>query len=439
MSLSQCSRPSPTRLLRTRSSAAREAAPTLAPAPPHRPGLGPGSPDRPPAPLTGLPLPLTGLPPPRPASRSPSPPPAPPHRPPAPLTGLPLPSPASRSPDRPPAPLTGLPLSMSFSSRRPASQATMLQLKSAGNEFFRNGQFGQAAGRYSEAINSLRQSGVKCPEDLSVLYSNRAACYLKIGNCSECIKDCTLSLELVPFMLKPLLRRAAAYEALERYPQAYVDYQTSMQVDSSAKAAQDGMNRMRKVLIDKDGSNWRDNLPPMPSVPLSIQRRWEPSACGNVGTEWMCTSQNAGGTASSSHELERAKSLKEEGNELVRKGEYRKAVEKYSASLKLNNKECTTYTNSLCLLGDPVCVVSAPLGRALCHLYLKQYPEAVQDCTAALGLDRNNLKALYRRAQARKEVKDYNGSISDLREMLKVDLSNSAGQRLLQEVEQLIK
>uniref|UniRef100_UPI00398E74D7 mitochondrial import receptor subunit TOM34 n=1 Tax=Pristiophorus japonicus TaxID=55135 RepID=UPI00398E74D7 len=310
---------------------------------------------------------------------------------------------------------------MSGHSRGPAAQAAaVLKLKNAGNDLFKHGQFGQAAGRYTEAIAKQRDSGANGPEDLSVLYSNRAACYLKIGSCSECIKDCTASLELVPFALKPLLRRAAAYEALERYRLAYVDYVTSIQVDSSVQAAQDGMNRMRKVLIEADGGDWRRSLPPMPTVPLAVQRRWEPSASGQAANERMDVQQNGAGTASVSSGLEQAKSLKEEGNELVKKGEHRKAVDKYSASLKLNNKECTTYTN-----------------RALCYLALKQYREAVQDCTSALALDPNNLKAFYRRAQARKEVKDYKGSISDLREMLKLDPNNVSGQRLLQEVKHL--
>lgn len=43
--------------------------------------------------------------------------------------------------------------------------------------------------------------------------------------------------------------------------------------------------------------------------------------------------------------------------------------------------------------------------RALCYLTLKQYKEAVQDCTEALRLDPKNVKALYRRAQALKELK----------------------------------
>lgn len=43
--------------------------------------------------------------------------------------------------------------------------------------------------------------------------------------------------------MKPLLRRASAYEALEKYPLAYVDYKTVLQIDDSVKAALEGINR----------------------------------------------------------------------------------------------------------------------------------------------------------------------------------------------------
>lgn len=51
------------------------------------------------------------------------------------------------------------------------------------------------------------------------------------------------ALALVPFGIKPLLRRASAYEALEKYPQAYVDYKTVLQVDGSVTSALEGINR----------------------------------------------------------------------------------------------------------------------------------------------------------------------------------------------------
>lgn len=51
------------------------------------------------------------------------------------------------------------------------------------------------------------------------------------------------SLELSPFNVKSLLRRAAAYEALERYRLAYIDYKTALQINCNISAAHDGTNR----------------------------------------------------------------------------------------------------------------------------------------------------------------------------------------------------
>lgn len=51
------------------------------------------------------------------------------------------------------------------------------------------------------------------------------------------------SLELSPFKVKSLLRRAAAYEAMERYRPAYIDYKTALQISCNITAAHDGTNR----------------------------------------------------------------------------------------------------------------------------------------------------------------------------------------------------
>ncbi|NXE40112.1 TOM34 protein, partial [Ptilorrhoa leucosticta] len=288
-------------------------------------------------------------------------------------------------------------------------------LRRAGNEEFRRGQYGPAAELYSRALVQLEAAGDATAEERSVLLANRAACHLKDGACSLCVADCTSALELVPFGIKPLLRRAAAYEALERYSLAYVDYKTALQVDCSVQAAHDGVNRMTKALLEKDGVNWRQKLPPIPTVPVSAQTRWSiPSAqAPRANTPATAPQGERDQTAAG---MERARMLKEEGNELVKKGNHKKAVEKYSESLKLN-QECATYTN-----------------RALCYLTLKQYKEAAQDCTEALKLDPKNVKALYRRAQALKELKDYKSSIADIKSLLKTEPKNTAALRLLQEL-----
>ncbi|XP_054835201.1 mitochondrial import receptor subunit TOM34 [Eublepharis macularius] len=298
-------------------------------------------------------------------------------------------------------------------------------LRQAGNEQFRNGQYGQAAALYGRALELLETTGGASAEEKSVLYSNRAACYLKDGNCSLCIKDCSVALDLVPFGIKPLLRRAAAYEALERYQLAYVDYKTVLQVDCTVQAAHDGVNRMTKALLEKDGLQWRQKLPPIPSVPVSAQRRWEPPP---PGSHEATTRNKANDTVPVTKQVptaattEQANKLKLEGNEFVKKGNYKKAIEKYTESLKLHKLESTTYTN-----------------RALCYLNLKHYKEAIQDCSEALKLDAKNVKAFYRRAQAYKELKDYKSSVADINTLLKIEPKNTAAQKLQQELSKLLK
>ncbi|KAG9335111.1 hypothetical protein JZ751_005674, partial [Albula glossodonta] len=286
---------------------------------------------------------------------------------------------------------------------------TWTELKQSGNECFKNGQYGEAACLYTQAIQLLEKSG-KNQEDLGVLYSNRAASYLKDGNCAECVKDCTTSLELVPFSMKALLRRAAAYEALERYRLAYVDYKTVLLIDCNVPAAHDGTNRMTKALTDQDGPAWREKLPPIPAVPLEVREKAAQTATPISPAQQNGTSQRE---RPGDGDIKQALSLREEGNKLVKNGEHKKAAEKYTQSLKLNPTEASTYTN-----------------RALCYLSLKLYKEAVQDCVEALRLDSANVKALYRRAQAYKHLKDYKACVEDLNTLLKVEPKNTAARKL---------
>jgi len=84
---------------------------------------------------------------------------------------------------------------------------------------------------------------------LSSLYSNRAACYFKMGDPRNCVSDCAAALQLAPHSPRPLLRRAQAYEQLEKFSDAYVDYRhylSRMAVDGSVgdvTSAQQGATR----------------------------------------------------------------------------------------------------------------------------------------------------------------------------------------------------
>ncbi|XP_034466389.1 sperm-associated antigen 1-like isoform X1 [Hippoglossus hippoglossus] len=293
------------------------------------------------------------------------------------------------------------------------------RLKNEGNLLFKNGQFSDALDKYSQAIQGYSDSGIDSPEDLSILYSNRAACYLKDGNSQECIQDCTRALELQPFFLKPLLRRAMAYESLERYRKAYVDYKTVLQIDISVQAAHDSANRITRLLIDQDGPEWREKLSEIPLVPLSAQhhRREEPPSAEVL----QARAEKAARDTERKAEV-RFTVLKQEGNDFVKKGQYQDALGKYSECLKLKPEECAVYTN-----------------RALCYLKLERFTEAKQDCDAALKLEPTNKKAFYRRALANKGLKDYLACTCDLQEVLQQDPNLQEAEKELEEVTVLLR
>ncbi|XP_058524565.1 sperm-associated antigen 1 [Ochotona princeps] len=286
-------------------------------------------------------------------------------------------------------------------------------LKNQGNELFKNGQFGQAAAKYSAAIKQLNPTESTNADDLSILYSNRAACFLKEGNCSNCIQDCNRALEHRPFSLKPLLRRAMAYEMLEQYRPAYVDYKTALQIDCTIQLANDSVNRITRILMQLDGPTWREKLSPIPVVPVSL------TVPGWCSAAKMTPDQK--GDLSSLHRPgvtdEKFKALKEEGNQCVKNKNYTDALSKYSECLKINNQECTIYTN-----------------RALCYLKLCQFEEAKQECDQALRMDGSNVKAHYRRALAHKGLQNYQKSLTDLNKVLQLNPNIVEAKMELEEV-----
>ncbi|XP_051727723.1 sperm-associated antigen 1A [Ctenopharyngodon idella] len=294
----------------------------------------------------------------------------------------------------------------------------LARLKNEGNMLFKNGQFGDALEKYTQAIDGCIEAGIDSPEDLCILYSNRAACYLKDGNSTDCIQDCTRSLELHPFSLKPLLRRAMAYESLERYRMAYVDYKTVLQIDISVQSAHDSVHRITKMLIEQDGPEWREKIPKIPMVPLSAQqhRNDEPSA-------EVLQARAARAEQEKSRKAEaRFTLLKQEGNELVKNSQFQSAVEKYSECLAIKPNESAIYTN-----------------RALCYLKLDCFTEAKQDCDFALQIEPNNKKAFYRRALAHKGLKDYLSASTDLQEVLQLDPNVQEAEQELETVTNLLR
>ncbi|KAF0455052.1 putative ER organization and biogenesis-related protein [Gigaspora margarita] len=133
--------------------------------------------------------------------------------------------------------------------------------KIKGNEVFKLGQFGDAENFYSLAIDCLPSKHIQ----LVILYNNRATTKFKNGNQRGCVDDCTLALKLIDDYtlppppgvnidlkaqyIKALLRRASAYESMEKYNIAKDDYQKIMNIDPNGnKQVSDGLRRCQQAI-----------------------------------------------------------------------------------------------------------------------------------------------------------------------------------------------
>ncbi|KAG0264717.1 hypothetical protein DFQ27_001058 [Actinomortierella ambigua] len=149
------------------------------------------------------------------------------------------------------------------------------QLKEQGNALFKLGQFGQAAEMYAQATASLPANHLS----LVILHNNRAAALIKTGDYRETVEVCTRSIGIIQGpdgegvndvlpssssidgsiinlkeqMSKALMRRATAYENMEKYKDAKRDWTLLRELDPSNKAAFEGLRRCDKAIQLTEG------------------------------------------------------------------------------------------------------------------------------------------------------------------------------------------
>ncbi|ESQ35603.1 hypothetical protein EUTSA_v10007205mg [Eutrema salsugineum] len=104
-----------------------------------------------------------------------------------------------------------------------------------GNEFFKEQKYPDAIKHYTEAIK-------RNPKDPKA-YSNRAACYTKLGAMPEGLKDAEKCIELDPTFSKGYSRKAAVEFFLKEYDNAMETYQEGLKHDPSNQELLDGVRR----------------------------------------------------------------------------------------------------------------------------------------------------------------------------------------------------
>lgn len=134
--------------------------------------------------------------------------------------------------------------------KRKAGLSGVEKYKETGDASYKNANFEEAIGHYSKCLNQLQNEG-KSGSDLALkAYANRAACYKQISNFDGVISDCTAVLEVDPDNVKALIRRAQAFEGVERYRFALQDVKTvlMMGVANVGKTNYDLCNMMQHRL-----------------------------------------------------------------------------------------------------------------------------------------------------------------------------------------------
>ena len=153
-----------------------------------------------------------------------------------------------------------------------------------------------------------------------------------------------------------------------------------------------------------------------------------------------------------SHEMDDAEKLefaakaKEMGTKYFKKGDYEKALKKYSLMSEylsiddlpdiddsddeqqeknneknLDDKEYKEKTEAL--------LVAAYSNQALCHIKLTNGKQALEACDKVLELDSKNVKALFRKGQAAELNQDFEDAITYYKDLLEVDQGNTLATR----------
>lgn len=127
---------------------------------------------------------------------------------------------------------------------KPSNCKSAADAKVIGNSLFSQGQYERATEFYSRAIELQKEDS----EEKANYYANRAACYQQTHLYQLMIEDCNAAIKINPKHVKAYLRRAFAYEGLEKWKLALEDFQKAKQLSPSLSVASQGVLRCQRCL-----------------------------------------------------------------------------------------------------------------------------------------------------------------------------------------------
>jgi tetratricopeptide (TPR) repeat protein len=165
-----------------------------------------------------------------------------------------------------------------------------------GNEFYKDGQFAEAAASYSAALHSREVAA----DSRTKILLNRAQCYLRTEQFQEAVGDCTHAISLgenengaEQLKMKALLRRATAYEHLGDFGKALADVEGALQGNppsSLRTTAIASRSRLKSlVVLDRSVAAEEGRPPTMvtDSQALRLGFMQEPPSVFTIGTPYV--------------------------------------------------------------------------------------------------------------------------------------------------------
>lgn len=134
---------------------------------------------------------------------------------------------------------------------RKAGLSPVERIKEEGDELYKGARFEDAIKTYTKALDRIPDKA----SDLALkCFANRSACYKQLSNFDHVIADTTSVLEAKPNDVKCLLRRAQAFEAVERYKMALQDVRQLLSLpreevgDANVSIANGLQHRLNRVI-----------------------------------------------------------------------------------------------------------------------------------------------------------------------------------------------
>lgn len=127
---------------------------------------------------------------------------------------------------------------------KPSSCHTPDEAKQLGNSLFSDGKYEQAATFYTRAIELQKEPG----KEKAVYYANRAACYQQVHLYHQMVDDCTTAIGMDPSHVKAYIRRAIAYEGMEKWKLALDDYNKAQSLSPGLQNVSQGVLRCQRAI-----------------------------------------------------------------------------------------------------------------------------------------------------------------------------------------------